>query len=246
MLQSVVMIAIILAGATFFSTLFGGLFALKKRDSMHRILGFAAGVLIGVVAFDLLPEIFKNYRSSGHFTVPMVALVVGFLLFHIVEKSILIHHSQEKEYEVHHHPDVGVASALALIGHSFLDGVGIGLGFQISSVVGIAVAIAVIAHDFTDGINTVSLMLVNRNTSRRSLAFLFLDAIAPLVGVAATLLFHLSDNGVVIYLGFFAGFLLYIGASEILPEAHSKHSSYKTILLTVFGALVTFIVTRFN
>lgn len=240
------MIAIILAAGTFVSTSLGGLFALKKRDSMHRILGFAAGVVIGVVAFDLLPEIFKNYRAGGSFTVPMVALVVGFLLFHIVEKSILIHHSQEAEYEVHHHPDVGVASALALIGHSFLDGVGIGLGFQVSSTVGIAVAIAVIAHDFTDGINTVSLMLVNKNTSKRSLAFLFLDAIAPLVGVAATFAFSLSDSDIAIYLGFFAGFLLYIGASEILPEAHSKHSSYWTILLTILGAVVTFIVTRFN
>lgn len=240
------MIAIILAAGTFISTSLGGLFALKHKDSLHRILGFAAGVVIGVVAFDLLPEIFKDYHSGGNFTVPMVALVVGFLLFHIVEKSILIHHSQEAEYEVHHHPDVGVASALALIGHSFLDGVGIGLGFQINSTVGIAVAMAVIAHDFTDGINTVSLMLVNKNTNRRSLVFLFLDAIAPLIGVAVTLLFHLSSNGVVIYLGFFAGFLLYIGASEVLPEAHSKHSSYTTILLTILGAVITFIVTRFN
>lgn len=241
------MIAIFLAIGTFFSTSLGGLFALKKRDSMHRILGFAAGVVIGVVAFDLLPEIFKGYQhTSSSFTVPMVALVIGFLLFHIVEKSILIHHSQEAEYEVHHHPNVGVASALALCGHSFLDGVGIGLGFQVNSVTGIAVAIAVIAHDFTDGINTVSLMLVNKNTSKRSLAFLFLDATAPLIGVLATLFFHLSTTDLLAYLGFFAGFLLYIGASEILPEAHSKHSSYWTILLTVFGAAVTFIVTRFN
>lgn len=239
------MIAIALAACTFASTLLGGLFALKKRDSMHRILGFAAGVLIGVVAFDLLPEIFSAFKDSSSITWPMVALVIGFLLFHVVEKSILIHHSQEHEYELHHHPDVGVASALALIGHSFLDGVGIGLGFQISSGVGIAVAVAVIAHDFTDGLNTVTLMLVNKNNSRRSLVFLFLDAIAPLVGAAATLAFSPNNSDISIYLGFFAGFLLYIGASEILPEAHSKHSSYQTILLTIIGAAVIFVVTRF-
>lgn len=240
------MIALILAAGTFVSTSLGGLFALKHRDQMHRILGFAAGVVIGIVAFDLLPEIFKNYHNHADFTVPMVALVIGFLLFHIVEKSILIHHSQEEEYEVHHHPQVGIASALALCGHSFLDGVGIGLGFQVNNTVGIAVAIAVIAHDFTDGINTVTLMLMNKNTNRRSLTLLFMDAIAPLIGVAATFAFSLNDSDIAIYLGFFAGFLLYIGASEILPEAHSKHSSYLTIFLTIFGALITFIVTRFN
>jgi len=240
------MTPILLACATFLSTLSGGVVGLKNRDQLHRFLGYTAGVLMGVVAFDLLPEIFKTltaqHRSA---TGAMVALICGFLLFHIVEKSILIHHTQEREYEVHHHPDVGVASALALSGHSFLDGVGIGLGFQAGNAVGIAVAIAVIAHDFTDGLNTVNLMLINRNRSRKSFLFLLLDAVAPVLGVLSTKLFSVSSNGLILYLGFFAGFLLYIGASEILPEAHSKHSSYQTIGLTIVGIVFIFVVTRF-
>ena len=240
------MIVILLAFATFVSTLLGGLTALRNRDTMHRFLGYTAGVLLGVVAFDLLPEIFKTLQDQGAApTMAMVALVGGFLTFHIIEKSILIHHSQEHDYEVHHHPDVGLASALALSGHSFLDGVGIGLGFQAGTAVGIAVAIAVIAHDFTDGLNTVNLMLVNRNRARRTIMLLLLDAVAPIFGALSTLLFHLSDAGLVLYLGFFAGFLLYIGASEILPEAHSRHSSYVTIALTILGAVFIFAVTRF-
>ena len=240
------MLPIILSLTTFVSTLAGGLTALKAKDQLHRLLGYTAGVLLGVVAFDLLPEIFKNLETQ-HLapTLAMSALVMGFLAFHVVEKSILIHHSQEHDYEVHHHPDVGVASALALSCHSFLDGVGIGLGFQVSTGIGIAVAIAVIAHDFTDGLNTVNLMLVNRNNIRRAIVLLIIDAVAPVLGVLSTLLFHISTNALTVYLGFFAGFLLYIGASEILPEAHSKHSSYVTIALTILGVLFMFAVTRF-
>ena len=240
------MLPILVSCLTFFSTLAGGMTALKNRDQLHRLLGYTAGVLLGVVAFDLLPEIFDNLRQlHASPTVAMVALVIGFLLFHIVEKSILIHHSQEHDYEVHHHPDVGLASALALSGHSFLDGVGIGLGFQASTSIGIAVAIAVIAHDFTDGLNTVNLMLVNHNRSRRAVMLLLLDAVAPVLGALSTLLFTISPASLTIYLGFFAGFLLYIGASEILPEAHSKHSSYTTIGLTILGVVFMFVVTRF-
>jgi zinc transporter ZupT len=240
------MLPVILSAATFFSTLSGGLTALKNKDRLHRILGYTAGVLIGVVAFDLLPEIFNSLQTlHKSATGPMVALVVGFLLFHIIEKTILLHHSQEEEYIVHHHPQVGVASALALSGHSFLDGVGIGLGFQVNNTVGIAVAIAVIAHDFSDGLNTVTLMLMNKNNRRKAFMLLLLDAIAPVLGVITTLFIHVSDAGLLLYLGFFAGFLLYIGASEILPEAHSKHSSYTTIMLTVLGATFMFVVTRF-
>jgi len=201
------MLAILLSIFTFFSTLFGGLFGLKNRDKLHRILGFTAGVLLGVVAFDILPEIFKSLSElKVSATGPMIALVCGFLLFHIVEKSILIHHSQEGEFEVHHHPQVGIVSAIALSGHSFLDGVGIGLGFQVSHIVGLAVAIAVIAHDFSDGLNTVTLMLVNHNAPRRSFNLLLLDAIAPVLGALSTLVIKLSGFGLILYLGFFAGF----------------------------------------
>lgn len=238
-------VPLLLAAATFASTLTGGLVGLRNKDRLHRFLGYTAGVLIGVVAFDLLPEIFELLKHT-HLepTGPMIALVVGFLAFHIVEKSILIHHNNESDYEVHHHPHVGVASAIALIGHSALDGIGIGLGFQAGNSIGIAVAIAVIAHDFTDGLNTVNLMLLNNNRSRKALGFLVADAVAPVVGAASTLFFTVSDNILVLYLGFFAGFLLYIGASEILPEAHSKNSSYKTIFYTILGAIFIFLITR--
>lgn len=239
------MLPIILSAGTFLSTLLGGLTGLRNRDRLHRLLGFTAGVVIGVVAFDLLPEIFASLGHGVNARAAMLALVCGFLLFHVVEKSILIHHSQEHEYEVHHHPQVGIVSALALSGHSFLDGLGIGLGFQAGTGVGIAVAIAVIAHDFSDGLNTVTLMMVNNNNRRKAFAMLLLDAIAPVVGAIVGTMVHISEGGLTLYLGFFAGFLLYIGASEILPEAHSKHSSYATILLTILGAAFMFVVTRF-
>jgi ZIP family zinc transporter len=107
------------------------------------------------------------------------------------------------------------------------------------------VAIAVIAHDFTDGLNTVNLLLLNKNKPRKAKVYLLADAIAPILGALSTVIFSISDAALPIYLGFFTGFLLYIGASEILPEAHSKHSSYTTIVLTVLGAAFMFVVTRF-
>jgi ZIP family zinc transporter len=240
------MIAALVSLSTFFSTLFGGLFALRHRKRLHLIMGFTAGVLVGLVAFDLLPEIFALVTEHRVTSVgPMLALVGGFLLFHIAEKSMLIHHAHEDEYTDQKHPTVGVLSALALSGHSFLDGVGIGLGFQVNTAVGIVVAIAVVAHDFSDGLNTVTLMLVNHNTNRSAFGLLLLDAAAPVLGALSTLLFTIPAAWLPIYLGFFAGFLLYIGASDILPEAHSERSTRATLLLTVLGAAFAFAVTRF-
>jgi ZIP family zinc transporter len=235
---------ILLSIGTFFSTFLGGFFLIKNKDKLHRVLGFTAGVLMGVVFFDIFPEIIELINKNNFsITNVMIALILGFLIFHIFEKSILIHHSHEEEYADHKHPHIGIASAIALAGHSFMDGVGIGLGFQVNPTVGLL--IAVIAHDFTDGMNTVGLMLVNKNTVEKTRWFLLLDAFTPVLGAASTLLFRLPESFLVLYLGFFAGFLLYIGASDILPEAHSKHSSFKTIGLTIAGLVLIFIVTRF-
>ncbi len=240
------MTAVFVAIATFVSTLFGGLFALRSGDRLHLILGFTAGVLLGVVAFDLLPEIFALAISAhASLTSPMIGLVVGYLGFHIVEKLTVMHSAHEAEYAPEHeHPQVGVVSALALSAHSFFDGVGIGLAFQASTTVGVAVALAVIAHDFADGLNTVALMLIHGNTAGRSRWLLLLDATTPVLGAASTLLFHLGDRQLLLYLGFFAGFLLYIGGSDILPEAHANHPSKLTLLMTVTGTVFIFLVTR--
>ena len=234
--------------ASFFSTTFGGLLALRLRDKLRYVMGFTAGVLIALVAFDLLPEIFHQAQAQGLDPVlPMVALLAGFLGFYTIEKLSLIHHGAhgaEDEEAATAHPNVGILSALALTGHSFLDGVGIGLGFQVSAAAGLAVAIAVIGHDMADGLNTVTLMLVNRNTSRRALLLLLMDAVAPILGTLSTFLFTIQGVALPLYLGFFAGFLLYIGASDILPAAHSKQSSMGTLALTALGAVFAFIVTR--
>jgi ZIP family zinc transporter len=239
------MTAIGFALVAFVSTALGGAFAVRYSRSLHLILGFTAGVLLGVVGFDVLPELFA---LTGEHAIdpmhPMVALVTGFLLFHASEKLLLIHHAQESSYVHHHHPTVGVMSALALAGHSVMDGVGIGLGFQVSPRAGFMVALAVIAHDFADGLNTVSLMLRHGNPQRHALVALALDAAAPVVGAASTLLFHLPPTALALYLGFFAGFLLYIGAADILPEAHSERSSALTIVLTAVGAGFAYIVSR--
>ena len=125
----------------------------------------------------------------------LVALVTGFIVFHILEKAILIHHSHEAEYAHHKHPSVGLFGAFGLSFHSYLDGVGIGVGFHVSPAVGLFIAIAVIAHDFSDGLNTVALMLAHKNTTRKTLFLLFLDASTPVFGSTAMPLTKPAPNG---------------------------------------------------
>ncbi|MHB1390901.1 MAG: ZIP family metal transporter [Thermoleophilia bacterium] len=236
--------AIIFTLFTFVSTLLGGLLSIRFKSSIRLILAFTAGVILGLVFFDIIPEIFSLLQDSGTSSVyPMAALIIGILIFHNLEQVFLVHHGQEEHYNQHKHPAVGLMSASALVMHSFFDGVGIGLGFQISSSIGVLVAIAVIGHDFSDGLNTGSLMIFSNNSIKRTRYLIVADALAPVIGAASTLLFTLPHNLLVVYLGFFAGFLIYISLEEILPEAH-RDLSLRPFLLTGLGIIFIFLVTQ--
>lgn len=239
------LVPVIFAVLTFISTLTGGLVALRLKKKVHLILGFTAGVLLAVVAFDVFPEITTlSHDLEVDIIQPMIALIIGFMMFHILEKVLIMHYAQEEQYHEHKHPVVGIVSGLAIALHAFFDGVGIGLGFKISPTVGFFIALAVIAHDFSDGLNTVTLALVNKNTRKKALSLLLLVAIAPVLGIFSTNFFTLSPYILLLYLGYFSGFLLYIGASDILPEAHSEHSSISTIVMTAIGILLVFTISR--
>lgn len=245
---------ILIALATFIATLCGGLLALRFKDQLHLILGFSAGAVIGVAFFDLLPESIE--LGGKFFSASTVTAIValGFLIYLVLDRVVFLHGHHEArsdldpgESETDHHHDRGPTSSRGILGagslsiHSFLDGVAIGLAFQVSAAIGAIVAVAVLTHDFSDGINTVNLILKNKGERMNAFRWLIVDAIAPVLGAASTLLFHLPEQGLSIVLALFAGFFLYIGASDLIPESHHAHPKFLTTAMTLAGAAVLFI-----
>ena len=92
-------IAIILAALTAISTFAGGALALKSRDRLHLVLGLSAGLLLGLVAFDLLPEVFELGTGEFlHAPTVSIALIGGFLLLHFYEQIFGSHEPAESDY----------------------------------------------------------------------------------------------------------------------------------------------------
>ena len=230
--------------AAFAMTLAGGAFAFRYQRYLLYIMAASAGLLIGVAFLDLIPEVVELAHQHGiAMRSLMVTVILGFAAIFLLEKLTIIHSEKQHDAPGHHH-NVGLVGALGLSFHSFLDGLAIGVGFEAGAKVGFIVLLAVVAHDFADGLNTVSLMLAHHNTTRRSLFLLALDALAPFLGAISTLFFHVPPDILALYLGFFGGFLLYISAADILPEAHSRKPARVTIVMTCLGALFIFLVIR--
>ncbi len=233
-----------LALVTFTSTLIGGILAIKFKKALPYFFAFAAGTLIAVTFFDILPE---SLAISESVNLPreimmryiMITIVASFLFYSLLEKYFLIHHHDEDEGHGHIMGPIGAGS---LVIHSFLDGAAIGAAYQVNPAVGLVVALAVIFHDFTDGINTVTLMLKNKQLVKNAKIFLLMDAIAPVLGIAAASLIGISDFVLSLILAAFAGEFIYIGAVNLLPETY-KHPNWKTVFTTVFGVLLILILT---
>ncbi|HET9721505.1 MAG TPA: hypothetical protein VFP32_00545 [Candidatus Saccharimonadales bacterium] len=239
------MIVLLLTIAASLAALAGGYTAMRSQKWLNLALALTSGLVLGLVTFDLLPEIFDLTQSKKLNPVwPMITMTVGFLLFHVFERLVPLHEASEQQYGPHSHPRLGTARALALSGHSFLDGLSIGVAWQVSATVGTAVAIAVVGHRFADGFDTTTFMLFHKNKLVHIKRWLSVVIFMPIIGGLASLAFTLSEKALAIYLGFFAGFILYIAASNLLPQAHSKNSSRKTIGLTIVGVIFIFIVTR--
>ncbi|MFA6422351.1 MAG: ZIP family metal transporter [Candidatus Buchananbacteria bacterium] len=230
---------IILATVVF--TFLGGLFALKFKDKLHLVLGFSAGALLGVAFFDLLPEAIE--LASGKFDVPVITAIIalGFVIYLFLDRLINIHCHDGNCANSKHRGRFGAAS---LSVHSFLDGMAIGLAFQVSASIGLIVAVAVLAHDFSDGINTVGLILKNNGKSKSAIFWLIIDAIAPALGIIATMFFTLPAEMLGVFLAVFCGFFLYIGASDLLPESHHSHPTFWTTFCTIIGMAVLYGVVR--
>ncbi|MFB8114114.1 MULTISPECIES: ZIP family metal transporter [Streptomyces] len=227
--------AVFVALGAFLMTLAGGWVAQRVSDRRHLVLGFAGGLMLGVVGLDLLPE---AVEAAGGilFGVPAALLlfVGGFLTAHLVERSLAVRQAAHGAGE-ERVPQVGLTAAAAMVGHSLMDGVALGAAFQVGGGMGAAVALAVITHDFADGFNTYTITSLYGNARRKALLMLYADALAPIVGAATTLLFTLPEELLGCYLGFFGGALLYLAAAEILPEAHHDHPARSTLLCTVAG-----------
>lgn len=219
-------------------TLAGGAFALRYQRYLLYTMAFSSGLLIGVAFLDLLPEVSAIAFHEGiAFRALMVTAVAGFVGIFLLEKLTIIHGEKQHDAPGHTH-NVGLVGAIGLSFHSFLDGLAIGIGFKAGTTVGMIVLLAVVAHDFADGLNTVTFMLATKNNLWRTGVLLAIDAMAPVFGALVAGWLHIGPRFLAFQLAFFAGFLLYLGASDLLPQVHSK-PKFTLIASTLAGLLTS-------
>ena len=230
-------VAIPLSLLTVVSTLIGGLTALRMRGHLETVMALSGGVVVAVALFDVLPEAIDGINDSRTVTTLVAA---GFLAFFFFQRALVLHHRDDPD-ETRAHHRVGALGAGALSAHSFIDGLGIGLAFGVSTLTGVLVFVAVISHDFADGLNTVTFVLRQQGDRKRALRWLAADAAAPFFGAIVGTIVSVSAQNLAYLLAVYAGFFLYVGSSDLLPAAHARTSPLR-IALTLTGFAATYAI----
>jgi ZIP family zinc transporter len=234
--------ALAVSFGAFASALVGGWLALRAVRYVGVLIAAGAGIRIGAAFFDLIPE---SIVHLGSMDLAMLAIATGFLSFYAVDKTTSLHVGHETAAELDHeaatHQHIGIIGATGMGIHSFLDGVALAAALAVGGGLGVIIATVVVVHRFSDGIGVVSFLLASRAPAKTTWRWVFLVAVAPVVGVLLGSIITVPDAVLGAVLGFFAGFFLYVGAAELLPEAHRRGSSRAVVAATLLGAVAIYV-----
>lgn len=213
-----------------------GVFTLSISDDKLKkwllyLVSFAAGALLGDAFLHLIPEAF---RLSDRYLMLSVNILLGLVIFFILEKFIYWRHCHVPTSEKHPHP-LGVINLVGDGLHNFIDGVIIGSSYLISIPLGVTTTIAVLLHEVPQEIGDFSILLHAGYTKKKALLFNLLSASIAVFGAALILLIGDSVGQLADYLiPFTIGGFIYIAAADLLPEIHREDNTKKSILQLVF------------
>lgn len=242
------------ASAAVYSTLAGVcsflgaclIFALRSQleRAMALMIAFAAGTLLAVAFFDLLPQALD---LTGKDALP--AMLASFIVFYFLEHILHYHSHQHMDHEhlEHHHP-VGAIALAGMSFHSLIDGIIIGVGFEVSPALGLVTTLGLLAHEIPQGVAVASILLHSRYQPARVLLLSGMVAAATPIGALATLsLTHgLARHTVGQMLGVAAGTFLYVAGSDLIPESHAARQALTGVMLVLGVAVVWLVIAFFH
>jgi ZIP family zinc transporter/zinc and cadmium transporter len=207
--------------------------AIKRSQYVNS---FAAGLILSLVFFHLLPEAIE--LSSIAFP----TVFIGFFSFYLLENFIVIHSGSELHFHdadpcLQHASETNSVMAFSgLVLHSLIDGIIIGVGFELGNEIGILASIAVISHEVPEGVT--SFALINETLPDKATILSVIVALATPVGALLSLIFisNLTENTIGILLALAAGTFLYVSASDLIPTTHGAQN-LKIMIAFLLGAI---------
>jgi zinc and cadmium transporter len=204
-------------------SLVGVVFLLTEWTERRAMLfiSFAAGVLLSTAFLDMFPEAVERRHDNGNFFVASLAAMGGFFL---LERFLSGFHSHDDSHS--HASPSGYFVLLGSTVHNFIDGVVIAASFLVSPALGFTTTLAVAAHEIPHEAADFGVLINARFSRSQALLLNFLSGLAAMLGALWCFWFEgLVEQRLSWFLAATAGMFIYIAASDLLPELHSRTRS---------------------
>lgn len=223
-------------------TLLGGVITLKYKDKLHIILGFAAGCILAISLFALMPEAIELAKeNSQNMTFLYISFgFIGYLIFDRLFGS----HNHEDDHDCDNFTHSGKFGVFALVIHSLIDGIVVGVVLQCNIAIAIIVIFAILAHKIADGVSIVGTVLGKHGGEKNAFKYLLISALAPVIGIMLSFFVTIPGGVLCIIIPIFAGVFLYLSTSDLLIEAYHHHSNIWTTIATIMGITFIFIAIQ--
>ena len=181
--------------------------------TLRYFIGLGSGFMLGAVFLEMFPESLELSKNA-----PLWVLV-GYLLLHTFEHAFAshLHFGEETHHDAMTNPVVGISALIGLLVHTFLDGVAIGTGFQVSTKTGFLIFLAVLTHKIPDGFTIASITLSSGFSKKKALSATILLGLSTIGGMLAVIISGVSP---VYALPIATGGTLYVAASDLIPEVN--------------------------
>lgn len=191
----------------------------RVKKGLLFLVSFAVGGLFGDVFIHLLPESFEKLGAN---LTTSLYIILGFLIFFVLEKLIRWRHYNMHTSEEHVHPVV----TMNLVGdavHNLIDGMLIGASYTVSMSIGVTTTLAIILHEIPQEIGDFGILLHGGLSVRRALAFNFLSGLIAILGAIISLTIGRYVEGYTgALLPITAGGLLYVAGPDLIPELQQE------------------------
>lgn len=224
----------------------------RFKSSLKYVLALGAGFMLAVTFIGIFPEMIVLWQSKGNtaetYLFPMVLLLGGYLLTQFFEHTIAPHIHLGEEVNSEHL--ISTSSAYTAIGglliHTFFDGVSIAAAAQVNFQVGILVFIAIFLHKFPEGFTIASLILATGKGFKEVLTATSLVGLTTILGVLVFLFVGNSLGFTVAYaLPVASGVMIYVAASDLIPEVNHHGGKRPIVSLFVFGGVALFFLLHY-
>ncbi len=215
----------------------------RLQQVLTELICFSIGAMLGNAFFHLIPE---SYFHIGSAELTSWLILVGFLVFFIVEHFLHAHHDTSNLQESPIKP-FGYLSLYANSIHNLTDGILIGAAWMFNNDVGLATTFAVIFHEIPHEIGDFGILIRAGFTNKKAIWLNFLVACTAIVGTLITLWIGKSVEHLSTYiLPIAAGGFIYLAAANLLPEVLKESTKKNLWIHLLFILLGLFLMYFFS